>query len=80
MVGPAGVAMMTWTIQRSKCDGWYWIRNAATEGWEPIAGPHVVQVYGCVDRSPTVTFPSEEHCSDLVDIDAEWFGPLEVPP
>jgi hypothetical protein len=38
------VLTMPRTIQRPKCDGWYWIRNAATEGWEAIAGPHIVQI------------------------------------
>jgi len=71
--------MMTWTIRRPKSDGWCWIRNTASDGWETIAGPHVVQVYGCADGSPSVTFPSDEICSDLSEIDAEWFGPLEVP-
>jgi hypothetical protein len=70
---------MTWTIQRPVRDGWYWIRNAASDGWETVAGPHVVQVYGCAVGSPTVMFPSDEMCSDLSEINAEWAGPLEVP-
>jgi hypothetical protein len=74
-----GNKSMTWTIQRPKCDGWYWVRNAATEGWEGDPEPHVVRIYGFTDGQPTVTFPSEEDCSDLAAVDAEWCGPLEVP-
>jgi hypothetical protein len=39
------------------------------EGWEPITEPHVVYVYGFDDRTPTVTLPSEESCSDLSAVD-----------
>ncbi len=70
---------MNWTIQKPSRDGWYWIRNAASEGWETMVEPQVVHVYGFADGQPTVTLPSEEMCSDLSDIDAEWAGPLEVP-
>lgn len=70
---------LTWTIQRPTRDVWYWIRNVASDGWETIAGLHVVQVYGCAEGSPSVMFPSDELCSDLSEIDAQWAGPLEVP-
>ena len=70
---------MTWTIHTPTRDGWYWIRNAASEGWETMVEPQVVYVYGFADGTPTVTLPCEEMCSDLSDVDAEWAGPLEVP-
>ena len=70
---------MTWTIKPPTRDGWYWIRNAALEGWEGEPESRVVQVYGFGDGEPTVTIPSEEDCSDLADVNAEWCGPLEVP-
>jgi hypothetical protein len=28
---------------------------------------------------PTVSFPSDEMCADLGDVDAGWEGPLEIP-
>lgn len=60
---------MNWTIKKPTREGWYWIRNSAMEGWEPITEPHVVYVYGFDDRTPTVTLPSEESCSDLSAVD-----------
>jgi hypothetical protein len=40
---------MTWTIQTPTRDGWYWIRNAASEGWGLLA---------CADaRIPETAFP-----------------------
>jgi hypothetical protein len=47
---------MNWTIQKPTRDGWYWIRNAASEGWETIVEPQVVHVYGFDDGTPTVSF------------------------
>lgn len=68
-----------WTREKPTQDGWYWGRNASLEGWEGVPEPRVVQVYGFSDGEPTVTIPSEENCSDLADVNAEWAGPLEVP-
>jgi hypothetical protein len=48
---------MNWTIKKPTREGWYWIRNSAMEGWDPIAEPHVVYVYGFDDGTPTVTLP-----------------------
>jgi hypothetical protein len=56
--GESGVknCRMNWTIQKPTRDGWYWIRNAASEGWETIVEPQVVHVYGFDDGTPTVSF------------------------
>ena len=70
---------MNWTIQKPCRDGWYWIRNVASEGWDTVVEPRVVAVYGFEKGEPTVAFPSDEQCTDLREIDAEWAGPVEPP-
>ena len=70
---------MTWTTDKPMREGWYWIRHSAVPGWEPLAEPHIVFVYGFEDGTPTVTLPSEELCSDLSTVTGQWCGPLEPP-
>lgn len=60
-------------------EGSYWVRNASLPGCEDKAGLCVVNVFRNEDGVLTVTLPSAEHCFDLSEVGAEWFGPLKVP-
>ena len=77
-----GTIMPTWTQQKPKTPGWYWMLSPGKENNLPMI---VQMVFDGETRRWGVLIPASHYPKtsgtqiDLENVDAMWAGPIEVP-